>query len=175
MPISIVTLCLLSVQIVVIMTMTCTHSSREYQVVLRSDLLTDSFEAGVNQVLDQLTRIEKEKLMDMKVLRSSLQFKNVSLVRYIVDPERVSDDLNTELSFKSRRKRIDESADIVTKISNPDPALACVSLKVSTSFSCTRLRTRERQRHHRFLYSTLSGCQSLYEIHENQIRARHSR
>ena len=141
MSISVIALFLLSLQVLATMTMTCTHSSREYQIVLRSDLLTPSFEAGVNQVVDQLSRIEKEKLMNIKVLRSSLKFNNVSLVRYILDPERASTDLNTELTFKSRRKRVDESADIVTKISNPDPALACVALKVSTSFSCTRLRT----------------------------------
>ena len=117
-----------------IMSMGCEHTSREYQVNLRSDLLASSFEAGVIKVIDELTKIEKTETMPFKVSRSSLKFKNISLSRYILDENRSSDDFYIPSLFKSRRKKVDDPADIVMKISNPDPALACVPLKVNIVF-----------------------------------------
>jgi hypothetical protein len=46
--------------------MDCEYSSREYQVVLRPDLLIDSFETGVMRILDELTKTEDAKLFGSK-------------------------------------------------------------------------------------------------------------
>jgi hypothetical protein len=112
----------------------CEYSSREYQVVLRPDLLVNSFDTGVTRILDELTKIENAKIIQFKVSKSSLQFKNVSLVNYIPGSNRDSNDFYIPPIFKSRRKATTEPADIVTKISNPDPALACVPLTVYIFF-----------------------------------------
>ena len=95
------------------------YSSREYQVVLRSDLLVNSFEAGVTWILEELTKIEDSKTINFKVSRSSLKFKNVSVVRYVSDNNRDSKDFYIPVKFKSRKNKVDEPADIVMKFEMP--------------------------------------------------------
>ncbi len=41
-----------------ILSMDCEYSLREYQVVLRPDLLMKSFENGVMRIVDELAKIE---------------------------------------------------------------------------------------------------------------------
>jgi hypothetical protein len=117
-----------------IMSFDCEYSSREYQVVLRPDLLMSSFETGVMRVIDELAKIENANILNFKVSRSSLKFKNVSVVRYIPDNNRDAKDFYIPIKFKSRQKKIDEPADIVLKLSNADPALTCMPLTVNISF-----------------------------------------
>ena len=76
-----------------IMSMDCEYSSREYQVVLRPDLVINSFETGVMRILNELTKIENIKTIQFKVSRSSLKFKDESLVQYILVNSRDSKDL----------------------------------------------------------------------------------
>ena len=114
-----------------VLSLDCEYSSREYQVVLRPAIVSSSFHTGVNQVLDELDKIEKTKELDFKVSPSSLKYKNVSVSEYIPADIRDAKDFHIPLRFKSRRKKIDEAADIVMKTSNADPELACWPLKVS--------------------------------------------
>ena len=109
----------------------CQYSSREYQVVLRHELLISSFKTGVDRVLGELTRIEKSNVLDFKVSVSSLKWKNVSVTEYVPRAARDVNDFYLPLRFKSRQKKPYEPADIVMKTSNVDPALACLTLKVS--------------------------------------------
>lgn len=125
---------LLTLHIQKIMSMDCEYSSREYQVVLRPDLLMNSFENGVTRVIDELAKIEDAKTMKFKVSRSSLKYKNVTIVRYIPEESRDSDDFYIPIIFKSRRKKLNEPADIVFKISNPDPLLTCIPLMVAEDY-----------------------------------------
>ena len=109
----------------------CEYTSREYQVVLRPTIMVPSFRNGVDQVLDELNKIEKSQELDFKVSLSSLKYKNVSVSEYIPSDSRDETDFNVPLRFKSRRKKVDEPADIVMKTSNVDPELACWTLKVN--------------------------------------------
>jgi hypothetical protein len=111
--------------------MDCEYSSREYQVALRTELMTPSFTTAINKILDELTEIERAQVIDFKVSVSSLKFKNVSVTEYILPSIRDTTDVNIPLRFKSRQKKASEPADIVMKTSNPDPELACWPLKVS--------------------------------------------
>lgn len=126
--------CLLMHLIHEIRSMTFEYSSREYQIVLRPDLLLNLFETGVMRVINELTKIEDANLMQLKVSRSSLKFKNVTFTRYIADDDRDQADFYVRPVFKSRQNKVTEPADIMTKISNVDPALACVQLSVNFSF-----------------------------------------
>jgi hypothetical protein len=114
-----------------VLSLDCEYTSREYQVVLRPEIVTPSFKTGVNQVLDELSKIEKAKEIDFKVSLSSLKFKNVTVSEYISADIRDTTDFNLPLRFKSRHKKASEPADIVMKTSNADPELACLPLKVS--------------------------------------------
>ncbi|CAF2521268.1 unnamed protein product [Rotaria sp. Silwood2] len=117
-----------------IMSMDCEYTSREYQIVLRPDLLINSFETGVMKVIDELAKIEDAKIMPFKVSRSSLKFKNVPFTQYVLDNSRDKNDFYIRPVFKTRQKKIAEPADIVMKISNIDPALACVQLTVAEDY-----------------------------------------
>ncbi|CAF0916168.1 unnamed protein product [Rotaria sordida] len=117
-----------------IMSMDCEYSSREYQVFLRPDLMINSFETGVMQVIDELVKIEDLKMIPFKVLQSSLKFKNVSFTQYVSDNNRPENDFYIRPVFKSRQKKITAPADIVMKISNIDPALACLQLKIAEDY-----------------------------------------
>ena len=68
--------------------------------------------------LDESTKIEEAAVIAFNVSVSSLKYKNVSFVEYV------------PVRFKSRRKKVDEPADIVMKISNPDPEISCWPLQV---------------------------------------------
>jgi hypothetical protein len=114
-----------------VLSLDCEYSSREYQVVLRPEIVAASFKTGVTQVLDELSKIEKAKEIDFKVSLSSLKYKNVSVSEYVSAEIRDATDFNVPLRFKSRRKKATEPADIVMKTSNADPELACLPLKVS--------------------------------------------
>ncbi len=46
--------------------MDCQYSSRDYQVVLRPDLLINAFEIGVMRIFDELTKTEDAKLFGSK-------------------------------------------------------------------------------------------------------------
>ncbi len=117
-----------------VLSLNCEYSSREYQVVLRPEVLTASFKNGITQILDEFTKIEKARVIDFKVSVSSLKFKNVSVTEYVLPNTRDPADCNVPLRFKSRQKKANEPADIVMKTSNVDPELACWSLKVSVFF-----------------------------------------
>jgi len=112
----------------------CEVSSREYQVVLRTDLFVNSFASGVKQVIDELAMIEDTDTMAFKVSRSSLKFKNVTIARYIPSDNRDANDFSIRLRFKSRRKKADGPADIVLKIADVDPALSCVPLQIAKHY-----------------------------------------
>ena len=127
-------LCLVVLSAGYVLSMDCTYSSREYQVVLRPELLTASFKNGMTKVLDELTKIERADVIDFKVSVSSLKFKNVSVSEYIPANSRDPADFTIPLRFKSRRKKANEPADIVMKTSNVDPELACWTLDVSEFF-----------------------------------------
>lgn len=114
------------------MAMDFEYSSREYQVVLRPDILANSFESGVLHVFDELTKIENTKLIPFEISRSSLKFKKQTLVPYTLDASRQSNDFFIPVIFKSRRKKPKQPADIVMKLSNADPALTCIPLTVRT-------------------------------------------
>ena len=111
----------------------CEHSSREYQVVLRSDIMTgaNSFVDGVMMVIDELTAIERAGIIDFQVNRSSLKITNITVVKY---QALLSNDLRLAVQMKSRQKKTNEPADFVFKISNADPILACVSLDVASVY-----------------------------------------
>ena len=109
----------------------CEYSSREYQVVLRPGILSGSFKTGINQILNELTLIEKANLLDFKVSVSSLKFKNESYTEYIPADNRNPNDFILPLRFKSRQKKANEPSDIVMKTSNADPVLACLPVTVS--------------------------------------------
>jgi hypothetical protein len=113
----------------------CEYSSREYQVVLHPDPLIGSFKSGVDRVLAELTRIERSNILEFKVSVSSLKLKNVSVIEYVPRADRDANDFYLPLRFKSRQKKPYEPADIMLKVSNSDPAVACLSLKVSLSYS----------------------------------------
>ncbi len=125
-----------------VLSMDCEYSSREYQVAIRPELLTTSFKNGINQILDELTKIERAQVIDFKVSVSSLKFKNVSVTEYIPASSRDSADFNVPLRFKSRQKKPSEPADIVMKTSNADPELACWPLKVSVFIILGSLYTK---------------------------------
>ncbi|UJR29162.1 hypothetical protein I4U23_010376 [Adineta vaga] len=126
---------ILIIHIYGIMAMDCEYSSREYQVVLRPDLLINSFEAGVMRIFEELDRIEDAKRIPFKLSRSSLKFKNETLVSYTHDLSRNSEDFFIPITFKSRRKKPTEAADIVMKMSNADPAITCTPLTVSENYT----------------------------------------
>lgn len=109
----------------------CDYSSREYQVVLRPGILSGLFKTGINQILSELTAIEKANALDFKVSVSSLKFKNESYTEYIPANNRNPNDFILPLRFKSRQKKADEPSDIVMKASNADPVLACLPVTVS--------------------------------------------
>ena len=112
----------------------CEYTSREYQIVLRADILSgnNSFASGVSMVLDELDAIENSGFLDFKVSRSSLTIKNVTSGKYSVQhPE----DLNMKITMKSRQKKPNEPADFVLKFSNADPSLACVALQVDSTYA----------------------------------------
>jgi len=111
----------------------CEYSSREYQVALQPELLMGSFNDGILEILDELTKIEKGKVIDFKVSVSSMKLKNVTVTEYIPANNRDSNDFYVPLRFKSRRKKKTEPADIVMKTSNADPQLACLSLTVNVA------------------------------------------
>jgi hypothetical protein len=117
-----------------VLSLDCELTSREYQVVLRPELMTPSFKNGVTTILDELTKIEKAKVIDFKVSLSSLQYKNVSVTEYVLPSTRNPSDCNVPLRFKSRQKKPTEPADIVMKTSNGDPELACWPLKVHSAY-----------------------------------------
>ena len=117
-----------------VLSLECEYSSREYQVVLRPPMMIPSFKAGVMQVLDELTKIAEAGVMDFKVSASSLKFKNVSFTEYVSSNIRDPSDFHVPLRFKSRQKKANESADIVMKISNADPEIACWPLEVTICF-----------------------------------------
>ena len=127
-------LCLLVLSAGYVLPMDCEYSSREYQVVLRPELLTASFKNGITKILDELTNIERAQVIDFKVSVSSLKFKNVSVCEYIPANNRDPADFDIPLRFKSRKKKFNEPADIVMKTSNVDPELACWTLDVSDFF-----------------------------------------
>ena len=112
----------------------CEYTSREYQVVLKPEILSgaNSFADGVSLVLDELQSIENAGLIDFKVSRSSLNVKNVTSAKYAAEDR---DDLQMKITMKSREKKADEPADFVLKFSNADPTLACVSLKIADAYS----------------------------------------
>ena len=112
----------------------CEYTSREYQVVLNPEILsgTNSFTDGVSLVLDELETIENARLIDFKVSRLSLKFKNITSGKYSVEHQ---EDLQMKITMKSRQKQVDEPADFVLKFSNADPTLACVSLKIANAYS----------------------------------------
>jgi hypothetical protein len=117
-----------------VLSMDCEYSSREYQVGIRPELLTTSFKNGINQILDELTKIERAQVIDFKVSVSSLKFKNVSVTEYIPASSRDPADFNVPLRFKSRQKKASEPADIVMKTSNADPKLACWPLEIAADY-----------------------------------------
>ncbi|CAM4900644.1 unnamed protein product [Rotaria socialis] len=117
------------------MSLNCEYSSQEYQVVLRPDILMNSFENGVMQVVNELAKIEKNNIMNFKVSKSSLAFKNVSLARYTIDDSRDLSDFYLKPVFKSRRNKPTKPADIVMKFSAEDPELICIQLTTSTAFA----------------------------------------
>jgi hypothetical protein len=112
----------------------CEYSSREYQIVLKPELVsgTNSFAYGVSLVLDELSAIEKAAVLDFKVSRSSLKFKNVTSIKYYAQNV---DDLQFKITMKSRQKAFDAPADFVLKFSNSDPTLACIPLKIADIYS----------------------------------------
>ncbi|CAM4818125.1 unnamed protein product [Rotaria magnacalcarata] len=113
------------------MSLNCEYSSQEYQVVLQPDILMNSFENGVMQVISELAKIEKNNIMNFKVSKSSLAFKNVSLARYTIDNSRDLSDFYLKPVFKSRRNKPTKPADIVMKFSAEDPELVCIQLTTS--------------------------------------------
>ncbi|CAF0715274.1 unnamed protein product [Adineta steineri] len=117
-----------------IISMECEYSSREYQVVLRPDLLANSFQAGVMKFIDVLAKIEDTKVIDFKVSRSSLKYKNMTIVDYTPQNSQLSEEFFIPIKFKSRQKKTTEPADIVMKISNADPGLSCVPLTVAQNY-----------------------------------------
>jgi len=118
-----------------VLSLKCEYTSREYQVVLRPEFMTTSFRTAVNQILDELTKIERAEVIDFKVSVSSLKFKNVSVTEYILPSIRDTTDVNVPLRFKSRQKKASEPADIVMKTSNADPELACWSVKIAAEYA----------------------------------------
>lgn len=117
-------LCLVVLSSGYVLSMDCKYSSREYQVVLRPELLTAPFKNGLTIVLDELTNIERADVIDFKV----------SVSEYIPANSRDPADFNIPLRFKSRRKKSNEPAGIVMETSNVDPKLACWTLDVSEFF-----------------------------------------
>jgi len=115
-------------------TLDCEYTTREYQVVLKPEILsgTNSFDYGVSLVLDELDAIENASLIDFKVSRSSLKFKNVTSFKYHAQQRA---DTQLKITMKSRQKKVDEPADFVLKFSNADPTLACIPLKIADTYS----------------------------------------
>lgn len=111
----------------------CQYNSREYQVVLNPNLFSGvkSFADGVNRILDELTTIEKNSQFEFRVSRSSLQYNNVTTVRYIATN---LTDLQYPIKMKSRQKVVNEPADFVLKFSNSDPLLTCVHLNLADKY-----------------------------------------
>jgi len=112
----------------------CEYTSREYQIVLKPDILSgkNSFIYGVSLVLAELAVIENAGFLDFKVTRSSLTVKNVTSAKFSAEhPE----DLNMKITMKSRQKKLDEPGDFVLKFSNADPSLACVPLQLDNLYA----------------------------------------
>lgn len=91
-----------------------------------------SFADGVSLLLDELETIENAGLIDFKVSRLSLKFKNVTSGKYSVEHR---EDLQMKITMKSRLKKVNEPADFVLKFSNADPTLACVPMKIADAYT----------------------------------------
>jgi hypothetical protein len=112
----------------------CEHSSREYQVILRPEIMSgaNSFAQGVTAVIDELAAIEKAGVINFNISRSSLKITNVTVVKY---QALIPNDLLLTIQLKSRKKKLDQPADFVFKVSNADPILACVPLSVANAYA----------------------------------------
>lgn len=111
----------------------CNYTSREYQIVLKPDIVSgrNTFSHGVLLVLDELDAMEQSGLIDFTVSRSSLKFKNITSAKYL---SQSTEDLTMKITMKSRQKNTSEQADFVLKFSNADPNLACVPLTINNIY-----------------------------------------